>query len=112
MAKPTQNLQVEVCHDLDRAITFEHVENGNCTINRSRDIASGPLQDHLLAKPDQNLQCECWHDLGRANTFEHVENDISTIYIVRDIASGPLQDHLLSQPDRKLKIGLRNAAES
>ena len=53
LAKPTQNLQVEVCHDLDRAITFEHVENGNCTINRSRDIASSPLQDHLLAKPDQ-----------------------------------------------------------
>ena len=59
LAKPTRNLQVEVCHDLDHAITFGHVENSNPTINRGRDIASGPLQDHLLAKPDQNLQFEC-----------------------------------------------------
>ena len=111
LAKPTQNLQVEVCHDLDRAITFEHVENGNSTVNSVRDIVSGPLPDHLLAKPDQNLQCECWHDLGRGNTFEHVENDNSTIYIVRYIASGPLQDHLLSQPNRKWKIGLHSPEE-
>ena len=95
LAKPTQNLQVEVCHDLDCAITFEHVENSYSTINRVRGISSSLLQDHLLDKPDQNLQFECWHDLVRANTFEHVENDISTINTVRDIACGPLQDHPL-----------------
>ena len=87
LAKPTQNLQVEVCHDLDRAITFEHVENGNCTINRLRDIASDPLQDHLLVKPHKNLQHKLFYDLDCAITFEHIENSYSTINRVRGIAS-------------------------
>ena len=75
-------------------------------INRERDIASGPLRDHLLVKPDEHLEVLLCHDLDCANNYEHVENHVAIKYTVRGIGSGPLRDTRCPNKIEILKFNL------
>ena len=75
-------------------------------INRERDLASYPLQDHLLVKPDEYLEVLLCHDLGCANTYEHVENHVAIKNTVWGIGSGPLRDTRCHNKIEILKLNL------